>query len=230
MGCIFTHQNNDQPNDGLDTVSFSVKPVADNLIDVSLQSFPTDVSLQSFPKDAQSLDQIFDMKGQVVVAKVVKIYDGDTITCIINNMNQWIKYRIRLSDIDTCEMKLNAKNISPEDSPYIERSIRCGRVAKARLINLISCGRVVYDTENIDKTYPDTIDRLIKDLNIFVRIKIEKFESKYGRQLGWIYDLNDLNCARSFNQILLDEHYAYPYNGGSKLTILEQLKFLHQPI
>ena len=183
--------------------------------------------LKSYPNQAKSLDQIFDMKGQIVVGKVVKIYDGDTITCIIHNMGQWIKYKIRLSEIDTCEIKLNTKNMSSDEAVYAEQSIIFSRKAKARLIELVTDGRIQYDVNNNDRTYPNTIDQQLNDMNVFVKIKIEKYESKYGRQLGWIYGAMDPVCTLSFNQILMDDRLAYPYNGGTKLTIRQQLNALN---
>jgi len=224
MGCINTHLTAKPSTELVNVHVDAISPIDEHM------DAPIQIPLHLYPKQAKTLDQIFDMKGNLVIGKVVKVYDGDTITCIINNKNQWIKYRIRLSDIDTCELKLNTKNIQSDELLHANQSIECGKMAKARLIELITDGRIVYDTLNKDRSYPNTIDQLINDLNIFVKIKIEKYESKFGRQLGWIYRTDDQNQTISFNQILLDEHYAYPYNGGTKLTILEQLKLMNHTV
>jgi len=196
----------------------------------SLQAAPPEEQIEltpdQFPKQAKTLDQVFDMKGRIIVGKVVKVYDGDTITCIVNNMNQWIKYTIRLSDIDTCEMKINTKNMNNREIIDAGRSIICSKMAKARLIELITNGRIKYDIHNNDKAYPKLIDEMINDMDVFVKIKIEKYESKFGRQLGRIYGVDDTEYLVSYNQILLDEHHAYRYNGGTKLTILQQLQIV----
>ena len=50
-----------------------------------------------------SLSLLF--KDELVKARVVNIYDGDTITCILPINNKYYNFKIRLAGIDTCEIK-----------------------------------------------------------------------------------------------------------------------------
>ena len=52
---------------------------------------------------------------------------------------------------------------------------------------------------------------------------------KYGRLLGWIFDLEDLSQdkTKSFNHILIEKKLAYKYQGDTKLTEEEQIKLFN---
>ncbi len=60
-------------------------------------------------------------------------------------------------------------------------------------------------------------------------IKTSK-EGKYGRLLGWIFTSKDLitdDNQHSVNQIMIDEGYAWPYDGGTKeknMQVLEKIR------
>jgi micrococcal nuclease len=56
---------------------------------------------------------------------------------------------------------------------------------------------------------------------IVVQTKKDKGTGKYGRILGWLY-LD--GAAGSLNQELIDQGYAWPYEGGTKHTDLEELR------
>jgi hypothetical protein len=44
-----------------------------------------------------------------------------------------------------------------------------------------------------------------------------------GRLLGWLYHVEDLEMAKSFNDILVNEKLAYVYFGEKKLSDDEQI-------
>ena len=46
---------------------------------------------------------------------------------------------------------------------------------------------------------------------------------KYGRLLGWLYS----NDNTSLNQLLINAHLAYSYNGGTKLSETSQINTLN---
>ena len=139
------------------------------------------------------------------LAKVVNVYDGDTITVNIYYCKNVFEYQVRLSGIDTPELKYKGLNKDTENSndPRIielKKLREAGFKAKLRLEQLIA-------------QCPDNL--------IYVDcIKKEK----YGRLLGEIYPAIIVGCCfatlqqgkKSFNQILLDENLAKPYNGGSR--------------
>ena len=62
-----------------------------------------------------------------------------------------------------------------------------------------------------------------KILNKVVKIKCGDFD-KYGRLLGEIFIENDNKEEVSINQWLIDNNYAFEYDGGTKKSWLEYLE------
>jgi hypothetical protein len=52
---------------------------------------------------------------------------------------------------------------------------------------------------------------------------------KYGRLLGWIFDLEEISQdkSKSFNYLLVEKKLAYLYQGDAKLTEEEQLELFN---
>jgi len=111
-------------------------------------------------------------------AKVVKVYDGDTITVDIDlGFGIWVKGQsIRLLGIDTPEIR-------GEERPD-------GLIARDKLREWIMDKEILLVTKKDSK-------------------------GKYGRWLGEIYPygefMDNLTEDISYNQRLLDEGYAEPY-------------------
>ena len=153
----------------------------------------------------------FTLNGKKMYGRVVNVYDGDTITVVLNIFNGFYKFNMRLNGIDTCELKSkNEKN----------KELAC--FARSRLISLIT-----------DKDISET--SLLKDrrmINNFLNknvycVWIECLEfDKYGRLLANIY--SNENTSESFSNILLKEKLAYKYTGETKLTEDEQLSTLKE--
>jgi endonuclease YncB( thermonuclease family) len=91
---------------------------------------------KSYPK--------FSFDGLVFVAQVVKVYDGDTIKVIFNpfpldpKSKMW-KFRIRLLDIDTNEMRPKKKDYPDEDER--QEIIKLAKLARNDL------AKKIYDKE-----------------------------------------------------------------------------------
>ena len=154
--------------------------------------------------------------GKIMVGRVVDIYDGDTITCVINIYGSNYLFHIRLGDIDTCEMK--SKN---------DKVKELASKARRRMYQLIT------KTESKSKSNINVkVSR--KDLRNILQLDIYLVNilcgplDKYGRLLGWIYDISDTSChkSNSYNHKLIDEKLAYEYSGDTKLSELEQIKLL----
>lgn len=126
----------------------------------------------------------FHLTGYECWAKVVKIYDADTMHCVFFINDKAFKFKIRLSGIDTAERKSN----DPAEREWSKRAIQ-------RVFDLIG-----------------------KDL---VFLKCHRWD-KYGRLLAEIYP-ND-SKTKSFNQILLDENFAYAYDGEKRIPFREWVK------
>lgn len=142
----------------------------------------------------------FSLENNIYVAKVVDIYDGDTVTCAINIFGKYYKFNVRLSGIDTCEMQ----------SKNREKALE----ARMRLFDLVTGNKgVVFDRNLPRKNLRDKL----KQSKCLVWIRCGPFD-KYGRLLGWLYDYEDLEMENSFNNVLVNEKLAYPYFGDKKLA------------
>jgi endonuclease YncB( thermonuclease family) len=162
--------------------------------------------------------KIFNLIDKELHAKVVDIYDGDTCTCIIYIFGDYYKFKIRLAEIDTCEMTSTNDKLK-------KKSIQ----AKNKLFNLITGQCINLNTE---MSKNDMKDKLNNNETYIVKIICGDFD-KYGRLLAWIYDKNHTVCeykkedkVKSFNHILVNEKLAYFYYGKTKMTEQEQIEKL----
>lgn len=153
----------------------------------------------------------FDFNDKKFFAKVVDIYDGDTITCIMNIFGEYYKFKIRLSGIDTCEMTTNNKQLK-------KKAIQ----AKNRLFNLITQLNINIDEEITKKDMREKLN----NGNYIVLLHCENFD-KYGRILAQVYNKKmNSTPSTSYNNILINEKLAYIYTGETKLSEKEQIKNL----
>jgi len=152
----------------------------------------------------------FSLKNQYIPARVVDIYDGDTITCVLNIFNQYFRFHIRLSEIDTCEMK--SKEVTNKKLAYEARN---------RLFNLITSKHI---TEN-DKR--KEVRKILNEEVYMIHLLCDDFD-KYGRLLGWVfpYKTFQYDTKKSFNHQLINENLAYFYKGDTKLTEEEQINLM----
>ena len=116
----------------------------------------------------------FSLEGQEIQAKVVSVYDGDTIRCIFPLHDTFYKWSCRLVGIDTPEIRT-----------------RCKEVKK-------------YGYHVRDKLREKILDKIVK-------LKCGEFD-KYGRLLVTV--ICEENCC--VNQWLIDNKYAFSYDGGKK--------------
>ena len=73
-----------------------------NIMNDSLMSFKNKFKESTYDKTPK-FNQVFNNK--LLIGRVIDIYDGDTITCVIDLYGNNLSVNIRLGDIDTCEMK-----------------------------------------------------------------------------------------------------------------------------
>ena len=144
--------------------------------------------------------ELFTLNGRDFNCKVVDIYDADTCKVIFNLDNKVSKFSVRLTGIDTPEMK------PPKNSPTRDEEKIAAKKARNRLFQLVT--NVSIELETLYKK--KEIKELLKNNTKLVSIKCGDFD-KYGRLLGELYI--DGNCA---NQMLINEGHAYAYDGGTK--------------
>ena len=113
------------------------------------------------------------MMNQTVEAKVVSVYDGDTIKAIFPLNGVFYKWNCRLSGVDTPELR--TRN---------EREKKYGYIVRDKLREQI--------------------------LNQVVNVECGELD-KYGRLLVTVY-----KGEQNINQWLIDNDYAFSYDGGTK--------------
>jgi endonuclease YncB( thermonuclease family) len=145
----------------------------------------------------------FSLAGTKTWARVVSVYDGDTMTLILPLFNQstYYKFNVRMLGIDTSEIK----------SKLEENRIRAIR-ARNRVMQW------VLPAAPIDPTFPyprKQLDTMLANEVALVWVVCEA-QDKYGRVLVNVYASPE--DTTSFSQRLLHEKLAYPYQGETKLT------------
>lgn len=146
----------------------------------------------------------FSLAGMQTAARVVDVYDGDTMTCVVPLHDQYYKFTVRLAGIDTCEVKGKNK----------EHALR----ARSRVLELVTGAAVTADAVSTRKKVQALLDR---DVHL-VWLHCQEFD-KYGRLLAEVREGPD---QKTFSQILIEEKLAYAYQGDTKLTEEEQVKQL----
>jgi endonuclease YncB( thermonuclease family) len=148
----------------------------------------------------------FNFCDQKMIARVVDIHDGDTCVCILNIYDYYYKFKIRLADIDTCE--INSKN---------EKNRLLAIKARNKLFNLVT--HLDIDMGTKQNKIKDILNEKVYTINL----ECGNYD-KYGRILGWLYDTNNssYNKEESFNYQLLRCDLAYKYGGNKKLSEEEQ--------
>jgi endonuclease YncB( thermonuclease family) len=145
----------------------------------------------------------FTLKGIKTVGKVVEIYDGDTCKIVLPLNNKLLKYTCRLNGLDAPEMKPLLSNANRE------KEIKHAHEARNRLIQLATNCKIEINGGEKKTIIKD----LLNDNTKLIYVELFEFD-KYGRLLINLYE-ND-KYEKSFNQVLIDENYAVPYDGGTK--------------
>lgn len=144
----------------------------------------------------------FSLDGKELQAKITNVYDADTCRAVFFLGDKLVKYTIRLKGIDTPEIR------PKKTVEFREQEIKAAKKSRNRFIQLCTDQNL-----EIDKEYKKRdIQSLIDNNRKIITLKCHEFD-KYGRLLATIYD--DVNNA-SLNQCLIDEGYAYAYDGGTK--------------
>lgn len=135
----------------------------------------------------------FSFEGMSFKGKLSGIYDGDTITAIVElTPGTFCQLKFRMAGINTPELV---------GEYHIE-----GIKARDRVIQLITGS---YD-ENMSRS---VLKDFINSNNFYIWIKCGPFE-KYGRVLAEIFTSED--CKESLNEILLKEGFAVEYMSNKR--------------
>jgi endonuclease YncB( thermonuclease family) len=163
---------------------------------------------QRFQQYGGKATPFFTLNGMKTYARVCSVYDGDTITVVMDVNGSFLKFKCRLMGIDTCEIK--SKNAANKE---------LAMKARNRLIELIT-GKKVEDAKKKD------IEAFLEDEVHLIWIHCLEFD-KFGRTIIECYSSPD--ATTSFNQTLVAERLAYSYGGDTKLTEEQQVALLTAP-
>ena len=117
--------------------------------------------------------KLFSFENEQIQAKVVSVYDGDTVKCVFPSNGKLYKWNCRLTGVDTPELRTRCK---------------------------------------VEKKYGYEVRDYLREkiLNKVVTLHCGDFD-KYGRLLVTI------QCDDCMvNQWLIDNNYAFAYDGGTK--------------
>jgi endonuclease YncB( thermonuclease family) len=164
----------------------------------------------------------FSLKGKEFYCKVVNVYDADTCRAVFFLNGDLVKYTIRLKGVDSPEIR------PPSSDKYRHFQITAAKQSRNRLIQLCTDCELEIESE-LSKS---KIQKLINDNKKIIKIKCEEFD-KYGRLLASLYtDIDRYSVCESnedpvnkekvpnkllnINHKLIDEGFAYEYDGGTK--------------
>lgn len=151
----------------------------------------------------------FTLEGTKCVGRVVDVYDGDTLTCVIPVHGQMYKYDIRLNGIDTPEIKTKDEN---EKKKAIDARdfLICQMLCNAELENEFNC---------LGNFKRKDVQCFLQKHVILVWIHCYEFE-KYGRLLADIYAINiktNTTKEKCLSDCLINCGHAVKYDGGKKI-------------
>jgi endonuclease YncB( thermonuclease family) len=155
----------------------------------------SEIQPKSFVMPGKST-RIFTLDGLDTIARVVSVYDGDTLNVVMPFAGTFYQFVVRLDGIDACELK--ATN---------EENKQLAKQARTRLITLISPESTCFETSEC-----------------LVRVQCGKFD-KYGRLLAKVYGITG-NLSACYNDVLVTERLAYVYKGKKKLDEAGQIAAL----
>jgi len=96
---------------------------------------------------------IFTLKGHKSIAKVVYIYDGDSVHLVIEVFGQLYKWKCRIAHVDTPEIK--TRNAHEKELGYIAREklreLMDGKIVNVECFDFDKYGRLL-----VEITIPET--------------------------------------------------------------------------
>jgi endonuclease YncB( thermonuclease family) len=134
------------------------------------------------------------IEGVQTWAKVLSVYDGDTMTVALPIRNSVFKFQLRINGIDTPEMK----------GPHKAQAY----AARNRMLQL--CGLAIA-LEDMSST--KQLQTMLEVNPTYVWLECGT-PDKYGRTLADVYASPEK--LESFSTIMIKEGHAYAYDGGTK--------------
>lgn len=136
----------------------------------------------------------WNLKGKHFYAKILDIYDGDTVTITIKINKQYYRINCRLHNIDTPELRS-----SEEDEKM------AAKMARRHLIFLLTKKQLDLDVSRND------VRKCCFEENPVFMVECGDFD-KYGRLLINIFD----NGGLDINKKMIEDGFAGEYDGKAK--------------
>lgn len=137
---------------------------------------------------------LFGFQGQTKLCKVVKVYDGDSITLAMVVHGDPVLFKCRIEGIDTPEMKPPLADTNRQVQMVLARK------ARNRLAQLVTDCPVELNASKLD----------ISGNTKLINVVCGGFD-KYGRLLVTIpFE------TQSVAQVLIEERLGHVYSGGTK--------------
>lgn len=133
----------------------------------------------------ESIDSV-PRRGQIIDARVIDVYDGDTCTVIFEYYGGYLKTKLRILGVDTPEVRLRGE-IKNTEIGQLEQL--AGKYVKEKVQGLIQ--------------------------SKIIQIRMDKHDKYGGRINGMVFLPNECDYT-TLTEYLLDKKYAKPYNGGKK--------------
>lgn len=141
----------------------------------------------------------FTYRGYRCKAKVVDIYDGDTLTLVFRHRGHLEQHSCRMVGYDSPEMK------PPKSDPNREREIAAAKRARAALQGMVSDGLVRVECGDFDK-----YGRIL--VTLYVR------DPQAGGCPG--FGICGRPAEIEVNRWMVEEGHGIPYDGGTKRKII----------
>ncbi len=135
----------------------------------------------------------FSFNGKTIHAKILDVYDGDTITITLKVDGEYFRINCRMNGLDT-----------PELRSHDEDEKKAAILARNHLIFLLTKMKIGSEVKR------DDIKRLCGEVNTIVKVRCMEFD-KYGRLLVEIW-LDSINV----NEKMIEDGFAGKYDGGTK--------------
>jgi endonuclease YncB( thermonuclease family) len=155
---------------------------------------------------------VFGLSGWCGWARLVDVYDGDTITVIIKHFYTMYKIPVRLNGIDTPEM--NSTNVVIRQQALKARN---------ELVRHLTCNNVMLDVQHV-YTRAQIQTMLIR--NVYLVWVCFGNNDKYGRVLADVYTNDQCDQEDHASQVLISKKLGFAYKGGKKLTEDAQIEMM----
>ena len=152
----------------------------------------------------------FNLNDQLILARVVDVYDCNTLICIINVCDKFYRFKIKLAEVDM-------ENIKNKEHQYYNKEV--AKVNRNVLYTLITNDKTINAYEG--KTY---IIEKLKSKCYLVKLYCCNFD-KNGMLIAYVFNKNFIfnniennkgliqyNKTFSYNYYLIDQDLALYYN------------------